>query len=90
MNQWLIRLCLRFACWLGWTPPAPVAATPLLAEEVADAARTAVLAADALQAGGEYKRHQVYAHLVKRFPHLPHWELAFAIEWVIRERRTAA
>ena len=87
MRHGLIQVCLRCAIWLGWTPPAPA---PLLADDLAVAARAAVIAAEALPAGGEYKRHQVYAQLLKRFPQLPHWEVAFAIEWVIRERRTAA
>ena len=36
--------------------------------------------AESIQADGEYKRHQVYARLLKEFPKVPKKELGLAIE----------
>ena len=37
-----------------------------------------------LAASGEYKRHQVYALLIKEFPHVPHRDLGLAIEQAVQ------
>ena len=34
---------------------------------------------------GEYKRHQVYARLIKRFPDVPRRDIGLAIELAVRE-----
>ena len=39
--------------------------------------------AEALPGSGEYKRHQVYAKLIKQFPRRKRSQLALAIEVVI-------
>ena len=58
------------------------------APPIADAllARTAVLVqeAEALAASGEYKRHVVYARLIKEFPSRLKRDIAFAIEQVLQ------
>ena len=35
---------------------------------------------------GEYRRHQVYAELIKEFPKTPHRDLSLAIEMAVRAR----
>lgn len=89
MRQRLIQACLWMAKQLGWQEPAaPV--SPLFDPVLLAATQQAVDEAERTDAGGEYKRHQVYARLLKRFPALPHWEVAYTIESVIRDRRTGA
>lgn len=92
MNAWLIRIGLWLATRGGWTPPAPILVhdLPALPADLVAETRRAVTEADPLSADGEYKRHQVYAKLRKRFPQRDRSELAFAIEWVIQERRPHA
>lgn len=90
MRQWRQRLGLWLARWAGWQPPAPILVHdwPPMNPEVASGARRLVQEADALAADGEYKRHQVYAKLIKRFPDQAKADLAYTIERVIQERRT--
>lgn len=47
---------------------------------VLDYAKKLVTEADELSASGEYKRHVVYAQLIKKFPENSKRSLAFAIE----------
>ncbi len=35
----------------------------------------------------EYRRHTVYAELLKRFPHVPAMDISVAIEYALRKRR---
>jgi len=35
--------------------------------------------------GGEWKRHQVYAHLIKHYPNAKRRDIALAIEYALRE-----
>jgi hypothetical protein len=48
--------------------------------ELLDAAARATGAAEALEAGGEYKRHHAYAALLREFPQRKKRDLALAIE----------
>lgn len=41
--------------------------------------------AELLDASGEYKRHQVYARLIKEFPLAAKREIAFCIEETVRD-----
>lgn len=49
---------------------------PVLLERVAEL----VAHADQVDGSGEYKRHQVYARLIKEYPATPRSTLALAIE----------
>ena len=49
---------------------------PLLLEHTT----TLVREANRLEGSGEFKRHQVYAKLIKQYPHTSHQRLALAIE----------
>ena len=49
------------------------------------AVRTLVLDADQVDASGEYKRHRVYAQLLKRYPTERKRRLAWLIEDVLME-----
>ncbi|KKL72689.1 hypothetical protein LCGC14_2082440, partial [marine sediment metagenome] len=35
----------------------------------------------------EYRRHEAYAALLKRFPHVPAMDVSIAIEYALRKRR---
>jgi hypothetical protein len=75
MRAWLIRLLKAVLAWLE----PPVDDTPLLAR-----VKVLVVAAEKLAASGEYKRHAVYARLLKEFPDSRKRDLALAIERVLQ------
>jgi hypothetical protein len=91
LRAWAVRVGLWLARWGGWTPPPPVEvdrwglpetlaplvalAHPLIAAQDADSAEGT---------SGEYKRHQVYARLLKTHPETPKRDLALAIELAVR------
>ena len=62
---------------LFYEPPVPPAETQLSkrALELCHVADSY-----AIGTSGEYKRHQVYASLIKEFPHLPRNEIGLVIE----------
>lgn len=70
------KLLYRFGLWLVHKT-SPI--DPLLA-----AATAACRTVQALDAGGEYKRHQAYALLIDQFPSVPRRHLAYAIEVAIQ------
>lgn len=71
MRQWLALVLRRWADWLD--PPSDL--SPLERR-----ALTLVRAADALDAGGEFKRRQVYAQLLKDYPAARRRDVGLAIE----------
>ena len=84
MQKWLVKF-LRWALLkLGGnidrvvSPPAYEKAKPYI--EVARALASAVEAVSAAGTSGEYKRHVVYAQLIKKFPNAVKRALALAIE----------
>ena len=86
IRAWAVRLGLWLARWGGavgldrWHVPATIA--PLV-----DEARWLALDQDAHAAegtSGEYKRHQVYARLIKAHPEIQKRDLALAIELAVR------
>jgi hypothetical protein len=68
------RLVVRAA----WTRP------PKELDAVADAL---VLSHESMPTSGEWKRHQVYARLIKRYPDVPRYQLGLAIEQAVDRRR---
>jgi hypothetical protein len=74
LRAWLIRQLTRLLAWLN-PPP----------DDSALMARVKVLVANAekMAASGEYKRHAVYARLLKEFPESRKRDLALAIERVL-------
>ena len=73
MRQHLARGLRWLADWLD---------PPVLPEMSAIEAQALVWVRDmaAMSASGEYKRHQVYARLLKAFPDTPHRHVSQAIE----------
>ena len=56
---------------------------------VAEVARPLVARLDRLEGvSPEYRRHEVYAALLKRFPHVPAMDVSIAIEYALRRYRT--
>ena len=78
MKTWLIDCCLVMAEWLGWTPPTFERVPSIAPAYIARAGELTSTVNPAL--GGEAKRHQVYARLIKDFPDAPKRELSLAIE----------
>lgn len=78
MKRFVIRLCFGLLRWLtkGTVIVLPSDAVIRHAREL----RHQEDARCAPGTSGEYKRHQVYAALQKRFPDVPKRELALAIE----------
>lgn len=76
--KWLEQLLL----WLN--PPAPPA-PPSPLQIAAEAAVLRVEANSAVGTSGEYKRHQVYAKLLKKFPDLPKRDIGLAIELAVHK-----
>jgi len=93
VKRWL----LAHLPWLGVSPsavtqlPAQAApeppAAPLLPPDALRAhVHSLTRAVDDLDAGGEYKRHVVYAQLLKAYPHVARRRLAWLIEDVLLDR----
>ena len=84
----LARWLRALAEWLSPTPP-PVVPDVVRLEVARDACydRAVILVREmgSRQATGEYKRHQVYARLMKEYPDLPHRQIAVRIEAAVRE-----
>lgn len=83
----LIRWLERVLRWLGWTPPIEVQ-TKWVEPSLDPAMRASVERwvkkyEENRGVTSEYKRHQVYAHVLKEFPGMPHHEVGLAIELVI-------
>ena len=56
---------------------------------VAEVARPLVARLDRLEGvSPEYRRHEVYAELLKRFPHVPAMDVSVAIEYALRRYRS--
>ena len=53
-----------------------------------DRALELIIAVDSFQdTSGEYKRHKVYAQLIKEFPAVTHRDLGFLIELILQENK---
>jgi len=89
MKPWMIDKLVRLAKWLGWTEPVTTRFIgPQLDPAVLDTAKKWILKyGEDRSTSGEYKRHQVYAQLIKSFPAEEKYRLALAIEWVIYTQR---
>ena len=78
----------RLATWLrqlaNWIDPYRVPAVTADDDPVAAAADQLCYDLADLPQSGEYKRHQVYAKLIKQFPAVPKRDLALAIELAVR------
>lgn len=87
----LIRWLEGLLTWLGWTPPVEVQTRwiePSLDPNMRAAVERWVGKYDENRSvSNEYKRHQVYAHVLKEYPTIPHHEVALAIELVIWRKR---
>lgn len=83
MKNRIAAICLWVLRKLGYElaplSPALLAALP----------RATALTAkwEPVEASGEYKRHQVYAELLKRFPRTPRLELSRAVDEALRRSR---
>ena len=69
MRRWLMRFGLWLARWNGWPTPAIMAAARDLVNEL-----------EPRPESSEWKRHQAYSRLIKRFPTERRRRLALAIE----------
>lgn len=88
MKTWLLTGLLWCLHRLGYVPPVTRLFFTDLPPELAERTRFWVSKWDENRAvGGEHKRHQVYARLIKEFPDHPHHLLGRAIEVVVSERR---
>ena len=70
-----MKYLLRFALWLVYRH----------FDQLKKAALPLARAADGKKdVSGEYKRHQVYARMLKKFPSTPRRDIGLAIELVVR------
>lgn len=77
VTKWLARWVRLL---LNWLDPTTVEAPPPDVSTMAGMADALVRAANDLAVDGEYKRHRVYARLIKTYPAIPKRELSRAIE----------
>lgn len=80
MRKWLAHVLQRVVEWL-MPPISPV--IPVFSLLDRDAAQLVKQMAH-LDVSGEYKRHQVYAALIKAFPQIRHRDLGLAIEKAVQ------
>ena len=74
----------RLSAWLYEEPPAP----PPTPDPLAVRADALVAWAETLsETGGEYRRHQVYAKLLREFPGRRRCDLGLAIEFAVQRSR---
>lgn len=84
LGQWLVRLYgppptppeIRYI-------PQPGHIVPTIDQAILDLTKGLISMADSWDSTGEYKRHTVYAKLIKAFPDADKKTLALAIELVI-------
>ena len=82
VRHWLAQWLCRVAQWIDVMP----LQEPLWdSSPIRDRARVLTDKAELLDASGEYKRHTVYAALIKAFPDARRRDLALAIEHVLQE-----
>lgn len=84
MRDWLIRTLTRLLHWLE-PPPVEIDVSPVDPLD-AMAWQLVELAERIPETSGEYKRHWVYARLLKDFPMRPKRDAALAIELAIQAR----
>ena len=82
--RWLARRLHRVAEWCSPTSPAP---PPIISPEDSALARVRVLCLEfePREGSGEWKRHEVYARLIKELPQRRKRDLAYLIEVAIQE-----
>lgn len=89
IRRWLVAVGLWLAHLGGWTEPVPPDCTHLHLPEIAPDvwAKTQALVREYAPTGmgGEAKRHQVYARLIKEFPTASRSDLGLVIEYAVRE-----
>ena len=71
---------IRFLVWLLGKLESPKDLPPYL-----ERAAVLVAAIDRVEQGGEWKRHQVYARLIKEFPQISRKDLGLAIEIAVQK-----
>jgi hypothetical protein len=79
MRQTVATWLRRLADWICPLPPPPTTAVDDRALVLARMLQSMT------KASGEYKRHEVYARLIKEFPAVPRRDLALAIELAVRK-----
>jgi hypothetical protein len=67
--------------------PEPPVKIPEEIYQYAGIASALIESVDGLDASGEYKRHLVYARMIKDIPGVEKWKLSLAIELAIAIRR---
>ena len=83
VRRWLARWLCRLAQWIDTMPT--TSGSTWTTTALLDRARLLTDKAEQLDASGEYKRHSVYAALIKAFPDTRKRDLALAIEQVLQE-----
>lgn len=92
MKQLILRVCAWLVALLTaivdrLDPPKP--AEPVVESPLAARVRALVAEHAALEASGEYKRHQVYARLLKEFPNEQGRDLGLLIELAVQANARA-
>ena len=83
----LRRRIARFLCWIAhWIDVMPAEAPRVwVSNALFDLTRQLTDQVEQLDASGEFKRHTVYAALIKAFPDARKKDLSLAIEQVLQE-----
>lgn len=80
MRQQIAEWLNELADWLDPVPPGGFLMLPVKLDALFDAAKELVEQIDVQDQTGEWKRHQVYAQLLKAFPERGKRAVALAIE----------
>jgi len=78
-----MKLLDWFYKWVPFNRPSPNEDDPLKAR-----ATVLINAAESFDASGEYKRHKVYAQLLKEYPDQKKHDLALIMELIIQDLRS--
>jgi len=85
VKSWVIRLLRRLLAWLD-PPPDPEIVIPVLDPVQALASQLITQANALMDTTGEYRRHWVYAKLIKAFPDRRKRDLSMAIEVAVHAK----
>lgn len=85
MVAYIVRILRDLLLWLDPPSPPPPPAPPDPLDLAAESWVQKVEAAAATGTSGEYKRHTVYAELLKRFPERRKRDIALAIELAVQK-----
>lgn len=89
-RQWVLSGLRQWVAWID-PPPPPPPVTPVVTltvkrDDLLMRAIELVIAAEKIWVGGEARRHQVLARLMKEFPGQSKRSLALAIEAAVSEK----